>query len=54
MLDIYYKNAKDKNFKKTKSLRDGAWINIDNAQKEDAYYLYVQPTLEDLKALDET
>jgi magnesium transporter len=35
MLDIYYKNAKDKNFKKTKSLRDGAWINIDNAQKED-------------------
>ena len=26
----------------------------DNAQKEDAYYLYVQPTLEDLKALDAT
>ena len=35
MLDIYYKNTKDKNFQKTKSIRDGAWINIDNAQKED-------------------
>jgi magnesium transporter len=35
MLDIYYKNAKDNSFKKTKSLRDGAWINIGNAQKED-------------------
>ena len=34
-MDIYYKNTKDSNFKKTKSLRDGAWINVDNAQKED-------------------
>lgn len=35
MLDIYYKNAKDNNFKKIKDLRDGAWINVNNAQKED-------------------
>lgn len=35
MLDIYYKNAKDNNFKKTKLLRDGVWINVNNAQKED-------------------
>ena len=26
----------------------------DNSQKEDAYYLYVQSTLEDLKKLEET
>jgi hypothetical protein len=26
----------------------------DNAQKEEAYYLYVQPTLEDLKELEKT
>jgi|TARA_B100000959_G_scaffold11005_1_gene11043 hypothetical protein len=26
----------------------------DNSQKEEAYYLYVQPTLEDLKELEKT
>ena len=35
MLDIYYKTTKDKDFKESKSVRDGAWINVNNAQKED-------------------
>ena len=35
MLDIHYKSAKDINFSKSKSIRDGAWINVNNAQKED-------------------
>ena len=35
MLDIYYKSTKDSSFKKSKSIRDGAWINVNNAQKED-------------------
>ena len=35
MLDIYYKTTKNNNFKKVKSIRDGVWININNAQKED-------------------
>jgi magnesium transporter len=35
MLDIYYKTTKSDNFKKIKSIRDGVWINVENAQKED-------------------
>jgi len=35
MLDIYYKTTKDKDFKESKSVRDGVWINVNNAQKED-------------------
>ncbi len=35
MLDIYYKNTKDNNFKKNNSIRDGVWINVNNAQSED-------------------
>jgi len=35
MVDIFYKTTKNENFKKIKSIRDGVWINIDNAQRED-------------------
>ena len=35
MLDIYYKTTKNNSFEKIKSIRDGVWININNAQKED-------------------
>lgn len=35
MLNIYFKNIKDNKLKKIKSLKEGAWINIENAARED-------------------
>lgn len=39
MIDIYFKPAKSKDFKKIKEVRDGAWINIENATKEDLEFI---------------
>lgn len=39
MIEIYFKNMKGKSFEKLEKVKEGAWINIENASKDDLLFL---------------
>lgn len=51
MLKIFFKTIKSKKFKQIKSLRDGAWIHVENVNKGDLKFLakYLRVSDDDLK-----